>query len=340
MKKLFIVSIFILLCIFICVNEAAAFWVWTPKTEKWINPKYAPKDTPEKQYDYAMSFYEHDEYKKAATEFEKLINSFEGSSLVPDAGYYGGLSYEKDKDYYRAYLLYNKIISQYPKSKRNPQIIEQMYNVGVLFLNGAKRKIMGLEVLPALTTSQQIFLSIITHAPYSAFGDDAQFQLGQAYKKMGNYSMAVEAFGDLLKKYAESPLVDRAQYEIAICSLQASKPAAYEQETTEKAIKEFEDFMDESPPDDLKQEAQKTIIELKSRKAKHDYDIAKYYESRREYVSALIYYKSVVDNYPGTEWATLSETQVELVQEKVDKKRIGGCCNNFPIISQMSFSKH
>ncbi len=78
--------------------------------------------------------------------------------------------------------------------------------------------------------------------------------------------------------------------------------------------------MDESPPDDLKQEAQKTIIELKSRKAKHDYDIAKYYESRREYVSALIYYKSVVDNYPGTEWATLSETQVELVQEKVDKK--------------------
>ncbi len=320
MKKLFIISIFILLCIFIYVNEVAAFWVWTPKTEKWINPKYAPKDTPEKQYDYAMGFYEHGEYKKAAVEFDKLINSFEGSSLVPDAGYFGGLSYEKANDYYKAYLLYNKIISQYPKSKRNTQIIEQMYNIGVLFLNGAKRKLMGFEVLSALTTSQQIFLSIITHAPYSEYGDNAQFQLGQAYKKMDNYSMAVEAFGDLLKKYAESPLVDRAQYEIAICSLQASKPAAYEQETTEKAIKEFEDFVDESPPDDLKQEAQRAIVELQDRRAKHDYNIAKYYESRREYVSALIYYKSVVNDYPGTEWAKLSETQINIIQKKVDKR--------------------
>jgi outer membrane assembly lipoprotein YfiO len=320
MKKFFIISIFALLCLSILADNAMAFWVWTPKTEKWINPKYAPKDTPEKQYDYAMDFYENGEYKKAATEFDKLINSFEGSSLVPDAGYYGGLSYEKTEDYYKAYLIYNKIISQYPKSKRNPQIIEQMYNIGVLFLNGAKRKIMGLEVLPALTTSQQIFLSIITHAPYSAFGDDAQFQLGQAYKKMGNYNMAVEAFGDLLKKYAESPLVGRAQYEIAICSLQASKPAAYEQETTEKAIKEFEDFIEESPPDDLRQEAQKTVIELQSRKAKHEYDIAKYYESRREYASALIYYKAVVNDYPETEWATLSENQIKIIQEKVDKK--------------------
>ncbi len=320
MKKNFIIFIFVLLCIFIGVNEAAAFWVWTPKTQKWINPKYAPKDTPEKQYDYAMGFYERGEYKKAAVEFEKLINNFEGSSLVPDAGYYGGLSFEKDKDYYKAYLLYNRVISQYPNSKRNPQIIEHMYNIGILFLNGAKRKIMGFEVLPALTTSQQIFLSIITHAPYSGYGDDAQFQLGQAYKKMGNYSMAVEAFEDLLKKHSDSSLTDRAQYEIAICSLQASKPAAYEQETTEKAIKEFEDFMDESPPDDLKREAQEALIELQGRKAKHDYDIAKYYESRREYVSALIYYELVVNNYPKTEWARLAKNQIKIIQKKVNGK--------------------
>lgn len=320
MKKKFVIFIFVLLSVLIGVNETAAFWVWTPKTQKWINPKYAPKDTPEKQYDYAMGFYEHGEHKKAAVEFKKLINNFEGSSLVPDAGYYGGLSFEKDQNYYKAYLLYTRVIGQYPNSKRNPQIIEHMYNIGVLFLNGAKRKVMGFEVLPAITTSQQIFLSIITHAPYSAYGDDAQFQLGQAYKKMGNYSMAVEAFGDLLKKHSDSSLISRAQYEIAICSLQASKPAAYEQETTEKAIKEFEDFMGELPPDDLKQEAHEAILDLQGRKAKHDYDIAKYYESRGEYLSALIYYESVVNSYPGTEWARLSENQIKIIQEKVNRK--------------------
>jgi outer membrane assembly lipoprotein YfiO len=320
MKKTFILLLLFIVIMHLLTANAFAFWVWTPKTQKWINPKYAPKDTPQKQYDYAFEFYENQEYKKAAAEFEKLVNTFEGSSLVPDAGYYGGLSYEKNEYYYKAYLLYNKIISKYPNSKRNVQIIEQMYNIGLLFLSGAKRKVMGLEVLPALSTSQQIFLSIVKNAPYSSYGDDAQFQLGEAYKKMNNYSMAVEAFEDLLKNYPQSSYADRAQYEIAICSLQASKPADYEQETTEKAIKEFEDFINEDPPEDLKEEAEKAVLDLKHKKAKHDYDIAKYYESAKEYKSALIYYKSVINAYPDTEWAKLSKEKIKSLEAKINKK--------------------
>jgi outer membrane protein assembly factor BamD (BamD/ComL family) len=88
--------------------------------------------------------------------------------------------------------------------------------------------------------------------------------------------MAVDSFENLIKKYSDSPLVDQAQYEIALCSLQASKPAPYEQETTEKAIKEFENFIDEAPSEDLKAEAEKAVSELQEKKAKHDYDIADY----------------------------------------------------------------
>ena len=50
-----------------------AYWVWTPKTGKWINPKYAVKDTPKQQMEWAMGFYEAGEYKRAISEFQKLI---------------------------------------------------------------------------------------------------------------------------------------------------------------------------------------------------------------------------------------------------------------------------
>ena len=41
--------------------------------EKWVNPKYAVKDTPKEQYDFAMEFYTTKEYKEAVREFKKLL---------------------------------------------------------------------------------------------------------------------------------------------------------------------------------------------------------------------------------------------------------------------------
>ena len=40
------------------------YWEWTPETGRWINPKYAPKPTPEEQWKYAMGFYNQKEWEK------------------------------------------------------------------------------------------------------------------------------------------------------------------------------------------------------------------------------------------------------------------------------------
>ena len=55
------------------------YWVWTPKTGKWVNPKYAVKDTPKEQMEWAMWFYESGEYKRAISELEKLIENYPNS---------------------------------------------------------------------------------------------------------------------------------------------------------------------------------------------------------------------------------------------------------------------
>ena len=34
-----------------------AFWMWTPETNKWINPKYAVKDTPQEQLQVGTDLY-------------------------------------------------------------------------------------------------------------------------------------------------------------------------------------------------------------------------------------------------------------------------------------------
>ncbi len=43
---------------FISTTPSLAYWEWTPETGRWVNPKYAPKKTPQEQYAWGVNFYE------------------------------------------------------------------------------------------------------------------------------------------------------------------------------------------------------------------------------------------------------------------------------------------
>ena len=103
----------------LCFSTSAnAFWVWTPKSGKAINPKYAVKDSPQVQYDWAMSYYKAENYGRAAEEFVRLVEHYKHSKFASDAQYYAALSYHKSGKYYIAFQNYEKVIKNYPFSKR------------------------------------------------------------------------------------------------------------------------------------------------------------------------------------------------------------------------------
>jgi len=52
----------------------------TPQTGTWINPKWAVKDTPAEQFEWAMRFYKSKDYKKAVDEFLKLVKYYPQAS--------------------------------------------------------------------------------------------------------------------------------------------------------------------------------------------------------------------------------------------------------------------
>src|SRR3989338_11706230 len=91
-------SVFMLAAIF--SDAAQAYWIWTPETKKFINPKYAVKDSPKEQFDWAMSFYDAKDYQRAASEFERLTKHYEYSEYASRAQYYAGLCYENMDKYY------------------------------------------------------------------------------------------------------------------------------------------------------------------------------------------------------------------------------------------------
>ena len=297
MRRTFFILFFIF-CLSVFTFEAQAFWVWTPKLNKFINAKKLPKDTPQEQFKHAMKLFEKKEYKLAAEEFTILTKHFKDSHLAPEAQYYAGRSYEEQGKAYPAFQAYQKTVDTYPFTKRIDEIIEKEYNLGNVLYKKHLGKLMGKEIMTDLERAAEIFEKAKENAPFGEYADKAQFRIGECYKKSEQYNEAVKAFRKLMDEYPKSPLSEKAEYEIAQCAYLASLKSDYDQELTDDAIEGFEKIAKDRDGLLLSGQAPETIFLLEEKKAENLFKTAQFYESQKHYKSAAIYYEEILEKYP------------------------------------------
>jgi len=310
----YIYSIVIVVTFFLITNTAQAVWVWTPETGKWVNPKYAPKDTSKEQFDFALSLFQSEDYKKARKEFEKIIKFYPASVYAPDSQYYVGRCFEELNSPYHAFRAYQKVIDSYPYSEKIEDIIERQYMIGVYYFDYEKNKHWGPTFAMPLDKAIEIFKKVVDNSPYGAYGDVAQYKLGETYRKMHNYLEASMAFQKLLDNYPHSQFREDATYQVAYCTSEASLRPDYDQQMTEDAIEDFEDFIDRRPDSELAKNAEGTVEVLKEKQAKTAFDTAHFYERQKKYLSAYTYYKEIIEEYPESSYYPEAKIKAEMLE--------------------------
>src|SRR3989338_8133061 len=165
MRKLTIDIMAIIIIGSLFSTAASAYWVWTPSSKKFINPKYAVKDSPKEQFDWAMSFYNAKDYQRAAAEFEKLTKHYEYSEYASKAQYYVGLSYENMGKYYTAFQNYQKAIDNFPHIENIDEIIEREFNIANLYASKDNPKVLGVDILTSLDKAVEIYKKVVDNAP-------------------------------------------------------------------------------------------------------------------------------------------------------------------------------
>ena len=310
----------LLLMLLLCAAlapAAQAGWIWSPQTG-WIGPSGAATDSPEEQLAFGLAFFEKKEYDKAKRELKKLLKHYKQSPEAAEAQYYLGRCEEEEGDYYKAFLEYRKTVQTYPSTDRFEEILELEYRIGNYFLSGKKRKLFGTAaILPAGDKAVEVFRAIVDDGPFSEHGQLAQYKLGLAHLALADYEAAVAAFEQLISSYPSSALVDDARFQIAQASLKGTFHPSYDQAPTEMAIRELQAFVREYPGSELAKDAEGRLESLQERRAQHEYDVAKFYEERKEYSAALIYYEMVIQQYAQTSWASQAAERVQALQENL-----------------------
>jgi len=296
-------------------TPAYPFWIWTPKTGKWVNPKNLPKDTPKEQFEFAKSFYDIKKYEEAKSELKKLLKAYPKAFEASESQYYLGLIEEEQENFYEAFLAYQKVIDKYPFSERIQEINEREYKIGEKFMGGFKRKALGVT-LPVENPSIEIFTKVVENSTYGPLAPQAQYKLGLVLKGLMRYYEAEDAFNKVISNYPTSEWADAARFQVASCRAALSRGFDYDQGAAEEAKLKFEDFVRDHPDAVLSRDAEKNIEQLQEKEAESGYNIGKFYEKQGAFDAAKIYYNDIVRSHPNSPWAAKAGERLDILEKK------------------------
>ena len=289
-------------------------WIWSPETG-WMNQKDMVKESPKAQWDYAQEMEKEKKYNNAARAYKSLIKAYPTSPLAPQAYLKLAENYEHEGQWYNAFQAYQKLLENYPKEIDFERVLGQQYRIGEMFIKGKKRKLLHLPILPARDKGIEILEILVKNAPYSAIAPEAQFQIGTAYKKMGKYDKAIEAYQDVITNYKNTPWYEEALYQIGWCNYKKSRGFSYDQLAGKESIVLFQRFVDEFPHSKHTPKIKELLTELTGRRAKGVYQIARFYETHGHKEAASMYYKQVIENNPGTREAQDAVKRLGILQK-------------------------
>ncbi len=307
--------ILILFFFLLSTGNVYSYWIWTPKTGKWVNPKYMAKPNPKEQFEYAKGFYDEKKYEDAKREFKRLLKTYPKSFEASEGQYYLGLIDEAQGNSYEAFKAFQKVIDKYPFSERIPEVIEQEYKIAESFMSGEKHKTLS-AVLGSENPAIEIFNKVIENSTYGPFAPKAQYKLGLVLKGLTRYYEAEEAFNKVITNYPDSEWAEASRFQIALCRQAVSKGPDYDQGAAQEAKQKFEEFVKDHPEAALSNEAGKNISQLNEKEAESNYSIGIFYEKQKLYESAKIYYNDVVNNHPDTRWAAKAMERLQIMEKK------------------------
>ena len=134
----------------------------------------------------------------------------------------------------------------------------------------------------------------------SADIDQAVYLLGNAYMKQKDFAGAQAQFERIARDYPESDSAAAASYRLGEALLGQSRSSDFDQEFTLKALEQLNRVVQDVPGSSWATLAEARIAECRVRLARKLWRSGDLYVKQNLYEPALIYYRSVINDYSDT----------------------------------------
>jgi outer membrane assembly lipoprotein YfiO len=274
--------------------------------------------TPKEQMELGRGYEKNKEWDLALICYRRLLQRWPTSTFAPEAQYRVGICYEAQEFYYEALVAYQRALERFPNSPQFREILERQFKIGNLFLNGMKHKIWRFKIFPGIEKAIAAYENVIRNAPFSDLAPQAQFNIGLAHEKQGNYVESVGAFLKVLDKYYDSDWNDKALFQLGVVYYKQSRSADYDKDAARRALDAFQEFIANCPHDKLRVDAAlQYIAELNHRDAEGLYKIARFYDRQGKDRAAVIYYSELIRLHRDSEFSRQAIPRLEQLKARL-----------------------
>lgn len=299
------------------VYRAGEGWTYEPVGGgKWT------RNRAKEQLEVAQQAFERQDYKLALKAARRTVRVWPLSDYSPQAQYLIARCLEAKGQDEKAFRAYQNLLEKYPKAINYEEVLQRQYEIANRYLGGKWFRLWGyIPFLPSMDKTSEMYEKVIKNGPYSGVAPQAQLKIGEAREKQSDFPKAVKAYEKAADVYHEQKVVAAdALFKAGEAYYKQAKTAEYDQSVAGKAIATFSDFIVLYPEDARVPEAQKIIDGLKAEQARGALKIAQFYEKKKRWNGALVYYNEVLVADPNSPYAEEAKKRIDALKQATAKK--------------------
>ncbi len=270
------------------------------------------------QLEVAQQAFDSKNYGLGLKAARRTVKVWPLSDYAPQAQYLVGRCLEEQKKDEDAFKAYQALLEKYPKSANYEEVVKRQYEIANRYLAGQWFKLWGyIPFFPSMDKTVGLYEKLIKNGPYSEVAPNAQMNIGAAREKQSDFPQAVKAYEGAADKYHDRKQVAAdALYKAAEAYLKQAKTAEYDQNVAGQAISTYTDFMTLYPGDPRVAECQKKIAVLRTEQARGSLIVAQFYEKKKQWDGALVYYNEVLVRDPNSKYAEQARKRIDEIKKR------------------------
>jgi outer membrane protein assembly factor BamD (BamD/ComL family) len=269
------------------------------------------------------ALYAEKKYKEAEAKFATAADRWPDSPVEEDALFMQGESQFFSDQYAKAHDTYGGLLKKYVNTRYLDTVAarefaigqywEQRYDAHPTWPTTPNLTDNTLPMFGTFTYAVQAYERVRQYDPTGPRADAALMALGNLYFRHGQWEEAAQQYDTLRKEYANS----KYQMPAHLLDLQAKMRIYQGTPYDDTPLREAKKIADQTlsqfgnklgPERERVAQARAQIVE---EMANREFTRGEYYAQHSAYGAARLYYKSVIDGYPGTEMAKRATARME-----------------------------
>jgi outer membrane protein assembly factor BamD len=276
------------------------------------------------QLDVAQEAFTAGNYNLAIKAARRTVRTWPLADYAPQAQYLLARCYQAKGNDQKAFKEYQTLLERYPKFDDYQEVIERQFEITNAYLNGRWFRLWGyIPLFRSMERTVRMYEQLIKNGPYSPVAPQAQLNIGTAREKQSSFFNKTDPFREAVSAYQTAAdryfdnveVASEAIYKEGRAHFKQARKADYDQSVAGSAITTFGDFVTLFPNDPRVPEARQMIRQLKAEQARGSFVTARFYEKRKRWNGALIYYNEVLLNDPTSPYADSARQKIEEIRD-------------------------